>query len=61
MIFVKESKITPHTCAYWNELHNHIEVFGYPFCASDYWRRVLGIGTEEVIRVGGPRHVSREI
>jgi hypothetical protein len=34
--------------------------FGYPF-RSDNWRSVFGIGTEEVIRVGGPRHVSHAI
>jgi len=27
--------------------------FGYAVRSSDYWRSVFGIGTEEVIRVGG--------
>jgi len=33
--------------------------FGYSVRSSDYWR--FGIGTEEVIRVGGLRRVSHEI
>jgi hypothetical protein len=36
---------------------SYLPKFGYPVRSSDYWRSV-GIGTEEVIRVGGTRRVS---
>jgi hypothetical protein len=32
----------------------NIPLFGYPVRSSGHWRSVFGIGTEKVIRVGGP-------
>jgi hypothetical protein len=33
----------------------------YCFNHAAYWQSAFGIGTDEAIRVGGPRHVSHEI